>query len=256
MEHSWGPLINAQCDCRPGLSVGLGEWSGGAIVIVFVPFPTPAENCNCALSTLCYSGRTPVCRIQKELAEITLDPPCNCRSVRSLDRPSLSPTPNTGQNHQLSSRPPSWFCSVAGILFQFQVIRCWGGLPPMRCLPAMWTSGVARRMRTSGLCWLECCTSVKKPNHPPPPPPRQPRMWTRATPSRAITAHAYPAWGNSVNQSINQSINSTRVPLWAISAAPKADDIYQWVATIMGPEKSLYQVRSELPAPTAIWPTR
>ena len=96
MEHSWGPLINAQCDCRPGLSVGLGEWSGGAIVIVFVPFPTPAENCNCALSTLCYSGRTPVCRIQKELAEITLDPPCNCRSVRSLDRPS-HPPPTPGK---------------------------------------------------------------------------------------------------------------------------------------------------------------
>ena len=32
-------------------------------------------------------------------------------------------TPNTGQNHQLSLRPPS---SEAGILFQFQVIRCWG----------------------------------------------------------------------------------------------------------------------------------
>ena len=33
-------------------------------------------------------------------------------------------TPNTGQNHQLFLWPLS--CSEAGIMFQFQVIRCWG----------------------------------------------------------------------------------------------------------------------------------
>ena len=32
--------------------------------------------------------------------------------------------PQNRANHQLSLRPPS--CSEAGILFQLQVIRCWG----------------------------------------------------------------------------------------------------------------------------------
>ena len=40
-----------------------------------------------------------------------------------MQEASNHPQHRYGQNHQLSLRPPS--CSAAGILFQFQVIRCW-----------------------------------------------------------------------------------------------------------------------------------
>ena len=50
--------------------------------------------------------------------------PQSCEQVKP-ERPCHDDAPPTpGKNHQLSLRPPS--CSEAGILFQFQVIRCWG----------------------------------------------------------------------------------------------------------------------------------